>query len=109
MPQEKMSQEEIDRLIMNSLSPQEMDFSSITSEADQTLLKPKYQTLLTELRRLEFARNALSFEEQKEARYALHCAAFALWLARKGMTRNDYYNLINRELKKRGYPPYFNI
>jgi hypothetical protein len=109
MSQEKMSQDEIDRLLTSITSPQDIDLSAVTNEADHSLLKPKYQTLLAMLRRLEFARINLSFEEQYEARKALHCAAFDLWLARRGMTNHDYYHLINRELQKRGYPPFFRV
>ena len=107
--QDKMSQEEID-ILMNSLTSTEVEMStSIMLNIDSTIARKKYKTVLYMISRLEFARANSSFSEQKEARKALHCAAFDLWLFNRNMTRHDYYWLMNKELKKRGYFPIFKI
>jgi ADP-heptose:LPS heptosyltransferase len=109
MSQEHLSQDEIDRLTKTFLSGEEIDTSQVQHEADNVLAIPKSKTMLAMISRLEWTRKNGSYDDVIEARKALHEAAFNLWLAKKRMTRWDYYNLINRELSRRGYPQFFNV
>jgi hypothetical protein len=107
MAQENLSQDEIDLLTKSFLSGEDIDTSSVQNETDDILAIPKSRTMLAMVKRLEWARKNESFEAVREARKSLHSAAFNLWLTKRKMTRADYCQLINRELAKRGYPPYF--
>ena len=106
---EHMTQDEIDRLTNSFLNGDELDTNSILEESDNVLALPINKTMLAMVKRLEWTRRNESFENIREARKALHEAAFNNWLIKKRMTRYDYYSLMNRELKKRGYPPYFRL
>ncbi|MCL2879078.1 MAG: hypothetical protein FWF29_02420 [Treponema sp.] len=99
-----MTQDEIDRLILTGPIdvPVDIPLADIQS-------KNKSHTMLSMLKRLEFARENLSFEDERDARITLHAAAFDLWLSKHNMTRNDYYQFVNRELRKRNYPYRFKI
>jgi hypothetical protein len=105
---EKMSQDEIDSLMKNILSGEIDDPAALLSVNDEAGGRIKYHAVTAALSRYEFAlENHKSFAEIREARKYLHHAAFQLWLFKHGLTKIEYYKLINRELVKRGRPPFF--
>ena len=106
---EQLSQSDIDILTSQYLSETGVDASIVLKETENIDSKSKSKTMLSMLKRLEYARENESFYKVREARKSLHIAAFDLWLSRKGMTRNEYYALMNKELKKRGLPEYFKV
>lgn len=95
-----------------NLTQDEIDLIATQWQNDQALIvinpsdvvRKKYRTVLSEIERLNYARENRSFVEQRGAERALHHATFALWLANRGLTKDDYCNIMNRELKKRGSP-----
>ena len=94
---EKMTQEEIDALIGNLSSVEEARIDN----SHAVRIKNKYKAVNTAKKRYEFALLNSSFDAVKEARQYLHHAAFDLWLANRNMTRKEYYDLVNREIKRR--------
>jgi hypothetical protein len=111
MPQEKMSQDEIDAL-MNSLGAVDFDQSINnlnTPSYDHQEVKYKYNRIVACKARLEYAQLNGSWEDIKEAAINMHRAGFANWLFRHWLTRDDYYKLMNREAKKRGLPEPFKV
>ena len=52
------------------------------------------------MKRLEWPRENLPFEDVRKARIYLHHAVFSLRLANRKMNRRGYRDLINREMKK---------
>jgi len=106
---EQLTQEEIDSILKNIEMGEndDIDTISIIRDATESLARPKSITLLAMIKRLEWARKNESFENIREARKAVHEAAFNNWLAKKKISRSDYYLLMNRELVKRGYLPRF--
>ena len=103
---EKMTQEEIDRYMesINSGIPDPPPVNAKTINIEM-----KYRTLLSMIARLNYAWNNMPPDGLAEAKRQVHHAAFNLWLANRDMTQNEYYWLMNRELKKRGYPPFFKV
>jgi len=109
MKQETMTQDEIDKLMLN-ISMGEIDdpFNSVFhSPLNTEDCKHKYNAVVAAIARYDHALMNGSIEEAREARRNLHLAAFNNWLLRHDMTRDEYCNLINRELVKRGCPPRF--
>ena len=110
MAQEILDQEQIDHLLRQIESGEEVDVTSVQQETSSILAQPKSRTMLAMVKRLEWARLNGSYEEAREARKFLHESAFENWLAKHKMDRKDFYQLLNREAKKRGvrvpYPKY---
>jgi len=110
MLQEKMTQTEIDAL-MKEIQLGEIDDSSITSLSkniyDPIESKYKFNAVQTSKERCEYANRNGTYEEAWEAQQNLHRAAFANWLFVKGLTKDEYYRLMNREAIKRGINPPF--
>jgi len=109
--QEKMSQEEIDKL-MQSIGMGELE-DPVSAVYHSTLnpeeCKFKYSAISAGTERYDYALLNGSFEDVREARKNLHRAGFNNWLLKHSLTKNEYYEIINRELIKRGYPPFFRI
>jgi len=103
--QEKMSQEEIDKLMQNiGLGEIEDPMNSIPhSVLNPEECKYKYNAIVAAKARYEHALLNGSLDDAEEARKNLHRAAFSNWLLKHNMTKNEYYELMNRELKRRGY------
>jgi len=98
LSKEKLTQAEIDLIV-------EGHQDGIVPEFTETVLdniKGKYKTLQSAIARLDHARKNLSFAKQREAEKAVRHSAFDLWLANRRMKKRDYYQLMNRELVKRG-------
>ena len=99
---EILTQDEIDTL-MSSLNSGEAEATA--DRVDQGLLantvRAKYKTVVSAMKRYDFALECLSFDEAREARLYFHIAVFELWLAKKNMTRKDYWRLIKREISRR--------
>jgi flagellar motor switch protein FliM len=109
MPQEKMSQDEIDALINNTFNN---DFDDIAdklfdSPLDPDEVKYKYNATVACKAAYEYALENGTFEDIKEAKKNLHRAGFSNWLFKNGLDRDGYYKLINREAVKRGLRPPF--
>ena len=103
---EIMTQDEIDSL-RDSIHSDEPANETQEQAEKKKKVKKSYAAFLTMIKRLDFARNNLSFTEQTEARKNLRHAAFDLWLANRNIKRTEYYRLMNKEAKKRGMPPPF--
>jgi len=109
MPQDKMTQDEIDNLL-NSLNAGSMEIvtdSLYESPLNPEEVKYKFNDITACKARYDFALRNESFENIKEAARNLHRAAFANWLFKHGLDKAGYCKLMNREAKKRGMPPPF--
>ena len=107
MAQEVLNQEQIDHLLRQIESGDEVDVTSVQEETSSVLASPKSRTMLAMIKRLEWARYNGSFEEVREARKFLHESAFENWLIKRKLDRREFYQLMNREAKRRGMkPPY---
>jgi len=110
MPQEKMTQDEVDALI-NSLSAGSVEIPTdalIESPLNSDQVKYKYNNIVACKARYDHALLNESLEDIKEAAKNLHRAGFSNWLFKYGFysdgvsRANEYYRLMNREAKKRG-------
>lgn len=111
MPQEKMTQEEIDTLLHNFTMGEIEDptVKLMESVLNQDEVKYKYNAIVCCKERYEYALFNELFENIKEAAKNLHRAAFSNWLFRHGLDKAGYYRLMNKEAKKRGmHPPFKN-
>jgi len=111
MPQEQMTQDEIDTLL-NSLNAGEAEI--ITDNLYESPLNPdevkyKYNDIVACKARYDYALKNESFENINEAAKNLHRAGFSNWLFRHGLDRAGYFKLMNREAKKRGMREPFKI
>jgi len=107
MPQEKMSQDEIDALVKGISLPESENGESNESQERKEACTKKYFALKSAERRLMSAREYGTADEARFAAQNVHKAAFALWLMNKRMEPDDYYTLMNKEAVKRGLKPPF--
>jgi len=104
MPQEKMTQDEIDTLL-NSLNGGDIKISTddlYESPLNIDEIKYRYNAIVACKLRLDYAQMNGSFEDIIEAKKNLHRAGFANWLFKHGLDREGYYRLMNKESKKWG-------
>ena len=98
----QLNQHEID-LLMESINTgtDSFDVSRVESSLPNVLNK-KIKTVRSYISRYFFRLiNASSYDEIKEARWAFHYEAFSLWCSKKGISKDDYYILMRKEMKKR--------
>jgi hypothetical protein len=105
MLQDKMSQDEIDALVLGAKTP-EIEPPIIDLNKAVKLTK-KYYNLRNAMRRLMDAREFGSFADAESAARTVHKTAFMLWCSNRNMETDDYYRLMNRESAKRGLKPPF--
>ena len=98
MSKEKLTQAEIDMIVEGHQDGIIPEFT----DSELNNIKGKYKPLQSAIARLDYARKNLSFAKQREAEKAVRHAAFDLWLANRRMKKRDYYQMMNRELAKRG-------
>ena len=102
MAEEKLSQSEIDLLMQSFHSGSDYN----TVEDAQTKIdrhRKLYKKLRYAIKRYYTAmENGYSFEAVNEARRNMHHYAFKNWLAHREMDRQQYYELMRKEMKKRG-------
>ena len=99
--QKKLSQNEIDDLLVSLQSFDPIDISPLEKSAASREVLDKYKTVNYANKRLDWARENQSYDEVREARRNLKEAAFDLWLANHKMTRYEFKNMIEREKKKK--------
>jgi len=102
MTGEKLSQNEIDHLTQAFHSGS--DYNALEDEQAKIDRHRKlYKELQRAIKRYFTAmENGYSFEVVNEARRNMHHYAFKNWLEHRGMDRQQYYELIRKEMKKRG-------
>jgi len=111
MPQEQMTQDEIDTLL-NSLNTGEAEIITdnlYVSPLNPDEVKFRYNDIVACKARYDYALTNESFENIKEAAKNLHRAGFSNWLLKHSLDRAGYYQLMNREAKKRGLHEPFKI
>jgi hypothetical protein len=98
---EKMTQEEIDKLMALLLSG-DTETKSTRSKDEEESMKRKYRSLLAAYGRYEFALTNKSFEEAREAWQYVHYEAHTLWLANHGFkSRDEFKQYVKRLLASR--------
>lgn len=92
-----MTQEEIDRLMESHFSGEEEEIH-ISHLAENSLLKmQKYRSVLSAIKRYNFALREGSHEDARDARRYLHHAAHSLWLINHGfLSRDDFKQYLER-------------
>ena len=108
MTKEKLTQDEIDALVMANAGTIDDTWNFLKNSALTESLNNKKRAIVIARKRYEYALKNRSADEINEARRCLHNTAFELWLFKKGLTKNEYYELMNKEAAKRGLPPPFN-
>jgi len=111
MAQDILSQDQIDNL-MKDISMGEFENTAIDdllTPLNPEDVKFKYNTIKTAKLRLDYSYYHNTHEETKDAANNLHYAGFDNWLLKKGITRQEYYILMNKEAIKRGMRPPFKI
>jgi len=110
MAEDILSQDQIDSL-MQTIELGEFEDESVNdlrTPLNPDEVKYKYNDIVASKERLDYALLNGTFEETKDAANNLHNAAFNNWLLKKGLSRKEYYLLMNREAVKRGIrPPFF--
>lgn len=107
MSKEKLTQDEIDVLVRANMGMINDTWSFLENAKLIESANIKKQAMIVARKRYEYALKHLGQEDIKEARRCLHNTAFDLWLSKKGLTRTEYYQLMNKEAIKRGLPPPF--
>jgi hypothetical protein len=105
MAEANLKQDEIDH-ILDSLKGAD-GYDAVGSTLDKAnaalAIVKKAKAVYALMERLYFTMaTRADLEAVKEARHDLHCEAFGLWCANKGIGKDDYYAIIRRELKRRG-------
>lgn len=97
---EKLTQEEIDRLMESHFSGEEEEIQ-IKHLAENSLLKmQKYRSVLSAIKRYNFALREGSHEYARDARRYLHHAAHSLWLVNHGFYSRDEFKQYLERLRK---------
>jgi len=97
-----LTQDEIDRLMESITSDEaQLDISSVEKSGASREVMVKYKSVMSAMKRLQWARENLSFAGVAEARQYLHYEAFSLWLANHRMTSHEYVNFVKREIQKK--------
>ena len=109
MTKENLTQAEIDALVMANVGIIDDTWNFLKNSALAETLIVKNRAIIIARKRYEYALKHLSSDEIKEARKCLHNTAFDLWLFKKGLTKNEYYKLMNKEAVKRGLNPPFSL
>jgi hypothetical protein len=105
--QEQMTQDEIDSLL-NNIGLGEFDTSSLESSKISGEVSKRYWNDIKRWdERYTWACYHGDYEYILECKLNLHRAGFSNWLLKRGITREYYYRLMNREAKKRGFNPPF--
>ena len=91
---EKLTQDEIDRLVNQKLQPETAD--PFQDDEKNRNVQKKYKTYLYAQKRYFFALKHYSFVRVKEAREYMHQAAHSLWLANRGLDRKSFKALVKR-------------
>jgi len=100
---DKLSQDEIDDLIHNISSTENIELGDSDPNKTKKTKKcnEKYYALTAAKKRYDFALSCLSYNKASEARRYLHTAAFELRLANRNTARKQFWRLINNEIKKK--------
>jgi hypothetical protein len=110
MPQEIMTQDEIDALMQNISTG---EFENPAAQLGVSTLNPddvryRYNDIVACKARYEYALTNCGFKEIEEAARNLRRAGFANWLLRRGFSnKEDYYRFMNNEAIKKGMPQPF--
>ena len=109
MPQEKMSQDEVDALVKKVRSSNPEDEDPDEDLARKVKVTKYYKLLRSAEQRLMAAREYGTFEEAKFAEYAVHKTAFRLWCINRSIEPDEYYRIMNEEAIKKGLKPVFRL
>jgi hypothetical protein len=102
MPNDNLGQDDIDHLLANLRDGTSFEFDDSAGKVDAATVIKKAKAVKALMNKLNFVMAMrLDHNTIRDISRDLHNEMFGLWCANHGITKDDYFVIIKRELRKR--------